>query len=188
MAGHRITLRDQLLDAALRLFTVHGFGGTSLQDIATEVGCSKASLIYHFASKEAIATELLAPTWDAVEELLTRLDSLPDDQVAAAAVTGFVDLAIRYRRHMALRMLRTAEFDANPALRSRTDQNVRLHGAIAGRSRTPVHQLRARMALGAVVVAITTGPDPFPEHLQHEVLQGALRLLETSSATAELDH
>ncbi len=62
MARSRVDLRSQLLQSALLLFATHGFGGTTLQDIATEVGCSKASLLCHFGSKEAIFTELLTPT------------------------------------------------------------------------------------------------------------------------------
>ncbi|BDU74308.1 TetR/AcrR family transcriptional regulator [Mesoterricola silvestris] len=50
----RADRRTLILDAARRLFLVHGFEGTSMEAILGEVGGSKATLYAHFPGKDAL--------------------------------------------------------------------------------------------------------------------------------------
>ena len=58
---HGPVTREQILDAALRLFSEKGFARTSVRDIAQVAGITDAAIYYHFASKrdlfEAIIDE-----------------------------------------------------------------------------------------------------------------------------------
>lgn len=66
--------REAILDAALGVFSSEGFRGATLDQIATEAGLSKPNLLYYFASKEAIYTELLSKLLDTWLDPLRELD------------------------------------------------------------------------------------------------------------------
>lgn len=51
--------RERLLDAALARFSREAWGGTSIRDLARDVGIRESSVYKHFASKQAIFDALL---------------------------------------------------------------------------------------------------------------------------------
>lgn len=51
--------RKEVVDAAARLFASRGFHGTSMDDIANEVGMLKGSLYYWIESKESVLIEII---------------------------------------------------------------------------------------------------------------------------------
>ncbi|MBP1325995.1 AcrR family transcriptional regulator [Leucobacter exalbidus] len=51
--------RQQILAIAAKLFASQGYSSTTVRDIADEAGILSGSLYHHFASKEAIAQEIL---------------------------------------------------------------------------------------------------------------------------------
>ncbi|WP_366816600.1 helix-turn-helix domain-containing protein [Nocardioides sp.] len=72
--------REQILEAAAKLFVSQGFAATSTREIADHVGIRQASLYYHFAGKDEILVELLRttvrPTTDKVEKILNQVPPL----------------------------------------------------------------------------------------------------------------
>jgi TetR/AcrR family transcriptional regulator, repressor of fatR-cypB operon len=65
-------LQDDILKAALRLFTEKGYFNTSVADINQETGISTGSIYHHFHNKEAIAKALY-------HDLIDRLNHSIDE-------------------------------------------------------------------------------------------------------------
>ena len=67
--------RAAILEAALNVFSAHGFRGATVDQIAAEAGLSKPNLLYYFPSKEAIHTALLSGLLDVWLAPLHNLDA-----------------------------------------------------------------------------------------------------------------
>lgn len=90
--------RSRLLSAALSLFTVHSFAGTSLQMIADSVGVTKAAVYHHFKTREEILAAVIEP---AVGEMRSAVAAAEDERrptaQAKSMLVRFVDVTIRHR-------------------------------------------------------------------------------------------
>jgi AcrR family transcriptional regulator len=71
--------KEELLDAALELFSAKGYEGTSVRDIARSVGLSESGLYAHFNGKRAIFDAVFARLGPlSAVETLGNLDADPD--------------------------------------------------------------------------------------------------------------
>ena len=66
--------RKAILEAALEVFSAHGFRGATVDRIAARAGLSKPNLLYYFPSKEAIYVAVLTDTLAFWLEPLAGLD------------------------------------------------------------------------------------------------------------------
>lgn len=67
--------KDQLLEAAARLFKQRGYAATSMRDIAAEVGIEAASIYHHLKSKEEILEVIC---FDLADRLTTAIAEVND--------------------------------------------------------------------------------------------------------------
>lgn len=67
----------EILDRAAGLFARHGFAHTSLQQIADAVNYSKAGLLHHYPSKQAIYEAALKTGSDHMQALLESVQDIP---------------------------------------------------------------------------------------------------------------
>lgn len=70
--------QDVILEAALSVFSVHGFRGATIDQIAEAAGMSKPNLLYYFPSKEAIHRQLLTGMLDLWLDPLRAFDNEGD--------------------------------------------------------------------------------------------------------------
>jgi AcrR family transcriptional regulator len=69
--------RERILDVALDLFIEQGFDGTSLREIAEQLGVTKAALYYHFTSKDDILMALHLRLHEFGRDALVRIGDGP---------------------------------------------------------------------------------------------------------------
>lgn len=85
----RIQLRNRkrIMEAALEVFSRHGYRGATLDQIAEAAGMSKPNLIYYFDGKEAIHVALLSKL---MEEWLAPLAEMDPAGIPLEEVIGYV--------------------------------------------------------------------------------------------------
>ncbi|MEP2716113.1 TetR family transcriptional regulator C-terminal domain-containing protein [Pseudophaeobacter sp.] len=67
--------RAAILEAALEVFSAHGFRGATVDQIASQAGLSKPNLLYYFPSKEAMFTALLSELLDTWLDPMREIDA-----------------------------------------------------------------------------------------------------------------
>ncbi len=107
--------RQQILDAALKLFSHRGYGATSVRDIAEAAGVSKGNVYHHFPDKETIFRALLDRYFQSMSQ--------PDFPFNRALMTGSFpenleqighavrQIVLDYREYVALIYVDVVEFE-----------------------------------------------------------------------------
>lgn len=105
----------RILDAAERLVQVRGFNGFSYADVAAELGVTKASLHYHFASKAELGEALITRYAARFAESLAKIATRPSD--APAKLDAYAKLyadVLRDDQRMCLCGMLAAEYQTLP--------------------------------------------------------------------------
>jgi AcrR family transcriptional regulator len=108
-----MTVRDQLLDAAARLYAEAGYRGATTRRIAVQAGVNEITLFRHFGSKDALIREAIVRAGQsAVTELLPQAPRDPFREVRDWAKAHIAEL--RERRSL----IRTCmgEIEEHPGL------------------------------------------------------------------------
>ncbi len=86
--------KERIARASLRLFSKKGFKGTTIKDIASEVGITEGAIYRHFRSKEDIIDYLLDRITGEIRDLLER-DVFPYKD-PKTQIGRLVEFLIRY--------------------------------------------------------------------------------------------
>jgi len=155
--------RQAILETAYRLFRTQGFERTSVAEITTAVGGSKATIYSHFPSKEELFVEcMMAAAENYMAETLRHLDASRADAAAALFEfgTSFLEFIcsteqLEVRRLMIAEAARSGTgklfFDKISVLRSHV--SAFMSGCMASGTLRRDDPLRAADHLGALLEA-----------------------------------
>jgi AcrR family transcriptional regulator len=184
--------RETIRAVALELFSTKGFEQTSLREIAERVGLTKASLYYHYSSKQALLVAVVEPVitgWRTIADEAETLDHTPGN--VRQVVVRCLDVLLRNRAIVGV-------FQRDPAgvavvAKSLWEDSLalgrKLVGWLSGPAPTTVTQLRAVAAmevLGGVLAAATYGlGDASETELREVLLEAALDVLKVPAEPGE---
>lgn len=87
--------RQQIVEAADRLFYERGYEATSFGDIAQAVGLSRGNFYYHFKTKDEILAAVIALRLERTRQMLERWEAEGED--AEARIVSFIGILIANR-------------------------------------------------------------------------------------------
>ncbi|MBF6557886.1 MAG: TetR/AcrR family transcriptional regulator [Acidimicrobiales bacterium] len=165
--------RQRILDVALDLFTEQGFDGTSLRQIAEQLGVTKAALYYHFESKDSILMALHLRLHEFGKDALLRMGEGPVtlelwgellDQIVDQMLAQRKIFLMHERNQAALEKLHRNDHDAE-----HEDIQNRFRQVLAD-IRTPLED-RVRMAasMGVVFSSLFLSGDAFSSTTNEEL-------------------
>ena len=96
--------RERILEEAVKLFYERGFTGTTLDDIATELGVTKPFIYTHFRGKVELLAALCKPTIELSLEAVTSAAALPGTPTERLrkAVAGFTTVVLHRQPNIAI--------------------------------------------------------------------------------------
>jgi AcrR family transcriptional regulator len=176
------TTRDRIRAVAVELFTERGYEKTSLREIADRVGITKASLYYHYPSKQTLLLAIMEPflaDWSATMDAAERLSRTPEN--VRFVLEREIDAMLRHQAATAM-LLRdvAAVFTAlAPKLEEIKQLGDRMHTWLAGPDPAPEELIRAMAAVEVLRTTLAAAARPeLPEaEVRRVVLDAAARVL-----------
>jgi AcrR family transcriptional regulator len=96
--------RERILEEAVKLFYERGFTGTTLDDIAAELGVTKPFIYTHFRSKTDLLAALCKPTIELSLEAVARAAESPGSPTARLhrAIADFTQVVLSRQANIAI--------------------------------------------------------------------------------------
>ena len=125
-ADRRAQTRDELLNAATRVFARRGYHAATLDEIASDAGFTKGALYYNFESKEELFLALLDQHIDSRIALLRELQAQPASAGAKLAAGAERTVSsLRQEREWSLLYLEFSAYAArNARFRRKFEQRL----------------------------------------------------------------
>lgn len=142
---------------ALRLFVQTSYAGASLQQIADAAGYSKSSVLYHFASKEALLEAALTPAVRTLGALLDEtIGRVADENLRTAFVKEFIDYLLVYGLEAHIIINQGQSLAGIPIIDDARGFILRLGGAFRNGLSTTEQRIRLGVALAGAAYVVAT--------------------------------
>ncbi|WP_241972769.1 TetR/AcrR family transcriptional regulator [Cryobacterium cryoconiti] len=157
-ANARPSASVELRATALEQFASVGFAGTSLQQIADAAGYSKSSVLYHFASKEALLEEVLTPAIDRLEAILeVFLATAETVESRRRFVNDFIDFILEFRLELHTFINQSQSLRGIPVIDRAGVLIVRLSDTLCHGEASTEDRIRFGIALGGAAYTLVAG-------------------------------
>lgn len=163
-APSRVRASDELRHAALEQFATVGFAATSLQQIADHAGYSKSSVLYHYASKEALLEAAIEPAISEFETVLDDFISGRASERRRRLVDRIVDLLLENRQAVHVFIIQGPSLSHLPIIARANAAVRRLAEAISDQRESVTDQVRFGVALGGAAFLLTAGRSFVDDH------------------------
>lgn len=168
--------RAGIQHVALTLFAARGYDATSLQDIADELGLTKAAVYYHFPSKLELLQSICEPVYEGVTAIIERAAAQTTRSGRIDAVAdGFADLTVSRRATISVLAADPVMHGRMKAASQMSDLLDRLARVVYGDCPSP-DQLFAVRAVAVLSDTISTLP-ALDDVEAREVLSRAVKRL-----------
>jgi AcrR family transcriptional regulator len=167
LAHDASSTRERILDVALELFGAQGYDGTSLRQIAEQLGVTKAALYYHFESKEDILRALHMRLHEFGKDAFDTMGDEPMtlevwgqllDQVIGQMLAQRKLFLMHERNQAALEKLHSEEHDAKHDDIQNQFRKILLDTRVPERDR-----VRMAAAFGAAFAGLFLASESFPD-------------------------
>jgi AcrR family transcriptional regulator len=168
--------------AATELFSTQGYEKTSLREIAEAVGITKASLYYHYSSKQDLLRAIVGTFLDDMSRILGLVEDMPWSPETERELLGaYVDVVVAHRSTgpTLLRDIAAVLAAFGDDLDKLIAQSRRFQLWLAGPDPSPADRLRAAAAVETVGAAMSV-------ELDLDVTDAEIRAVLIDAATAIL--
>lgn len=148
----------ELKTIALEQFALVGFAATSLQAIADAAGYSKSSVLYHFASKEALLEAVLDPAIDRLGIVLAGFTHSGDDRINRQEfIEAFVDFLLAHRLEVHIFINQGQSLHGTAVIDRANSLIIELTASLFAADSTTAERVRFGVALGGAAYTLVAG-------------------------------
>ncbi|MCU1543937.1 MAG: TetR family transcriptional regulator [Microbacteriaceae bacterium] len=174
----------EIRTVALSEFATAGYSATSIQRIAELAGLSKSSVLYHYASKEALLEVAISPALERMGAILDRTQARGfSDENRNAFIVEFVGFLLEHRLEVHMFINQGTSLEEVPVIARANRLVYRLRDYFCPPESTTEDRMRFAMALGGAAFTLVTRETYGQAALETDQVKAALVTIVTELLT-----